>query len=187
MSVTLAQFNDPVPQKKIRVVEVFKNNVYGDIDKHTFKYTDASDIQSPRQENAIASDTGEALDAATVSELVEFRDAQLRRIVVSRLAPKNDFISDDDARLIDNKYRYVFEFPVEFNDNLLRPLAKYFRRFLAWGALYDWYAQMGLLQQANTYKTELDNIENEIRSIMVTPSIVKRPMQPFGPAQKLRW
>lgn len=186
MSVILAQFNDPVPPKKVRVVEVFKNNVYGDIDKHTFKFTDASDLQ-PRQENAISSDTGEALDSATVSELVEFRDAQLRRIIISRLAPKVDHLADDEPHLIEDRYRYVFEFPVEFNDNLLRPLAKYFRRFLAWGALYDWYSQLGLYQQANSYKDELDNIENEIRSIMVTPSIAKRPMQPFGPAQKFRW
>ena len=93
--------------------------------------------------------------------------------------------ADDDITLADNMYRYWFNLPVEFKDNSLRALAEYIHRFLVFGALYDWYLMLGSAQ-AGYYGAQLGELEDTIDSILRSPSIVKRPMQPFGPADKLR-
>lgn len=169
--------------KKIRKVEIYKNEVYKDIDLYTHKHVDAHEDMGLRSANAVSSDNSENVDGAVIARYVEFRDAQLRVKLQFALCDHWQDYADDDITLDDRKYRYWFELPQGFNDNILRPLAEYIHRFLVWGALYDWYSQFGM-PQAAVYDTSdlLDNIVNTLRG----PSIVKRPIQPFGPAYKFR-
>ena len=185
MSVFLLDINTETDEpKKERKVEIFKNEVYKDVDLLTYKHTEGNAIAIPEARNAIASDVTEDMDGAVIVRYVEFRDAQLRKKLQSVLAEYVRDYADDDLNLEDNMYRYNFLLPESFNDNTLRPLAEYIHRFLVWGALYDWYSQFGMAQAA-VYGQELDKIEEEIASILKGPSIAKRPMQPFGPARRL--
>lgn len=74
--------------------------------------------------------------------------------------------------------------PESMDDTVLRPLAEYIHRFLVFGALYDWYSQFGMAQAA-VYGSQLDEIEAGLDDILRGGSIVKRPLQPFGPAEKI--
>lgn len=184
MSVILATINDTAEERKIRKVEIFKNEVYKDVELITFKHVEGNAIADPESRNAVAADNSEEMDGSVIARYVEFRDARLRKLVSFALVDRPREYADDDLTLDDRKYRYWFSLPESFNDNLLGPLAEYFHRFLVWGALYDWYSQFGM-PQAAVYGRDLDELEDEIKNTLRTPSVAKRPMQPFGPAYKL--
>ena len=184
MSVILAINTQTEEQKKERVVEIFKNEVYKDVDLLTYKHTEGNAIQNLEAKNAIAADVSEDMDGAVIVRYVEFRDAKLRRKLQSVLKDMTQDYADDDLNLNDNMYRYHFLLNESFNDNLLEPLAEYIHRFLVWGALYDWYSQFGL-PQAGVYGSQLEELEEDINSILRSPSLAKRPLQPFGPAKKI--
>jgi len=184
MSVILAINTQTEEQKKERVVEIFKNEVYKDVDLLTYKHTEGNAIQNLEAKNAIAADVSEDMDGAVIVRYVEFRDAKLRRKLQSVLKDMTQDYADDDLNLNDHMYRYRFLLNESFNDNLLEPLAEYIHRFLVWGALYDWYSQFGL-PQAAVYGSQLDELEEDINSILRSPSLAKRPLQPFGPAKKI--
>ena len=182
--VILAIDTQTEEQKKERVVEIFKNEVYKDVDLLTYKHTEGNAIQNLEAKNAIAADVSEDMDGAVIVRYVEFRDAKLRRKLQSVLKDMTQDYADDDLNLNDNMYRYRFMLNESFNDNLLEPLAEYIHRFLVWGALYDWYSQFGL-PQAAVYGSQLEELEEDINSILRSPSLAKRPLQPFGPAKKI--
>ena len=174
--------SDQRAASKRRTVEIYKNEVYKDIDLYTHKHVDAREDMGLRTGNAVSSDASENVDGAVLARYVEFRDAQLRTKIQFALVAQNEYYADDDLNLEKDKFIYNLSVPDGFNDNTLRPLAEYIHRFLVFGALYDWYSQFGM-QQAAVYDTRdlLDNIIGALRG----PSIVKRPMQPFGPAEKI--
>ncbi len=174
--------SDQRAASKRRTVEIYKNEVYKDIDLYTHKHVDAHEDMGLRTGNAVSSDASENVDGAVLARYVEFRDAQLRTRIQFALAAECEDYADNDINLDSNKFIYHLVVPDGFNDNTLRPLAEYIHRFLVFGALYDWYSQFGM-QQAAVYDTRdlLDNIIGALRG----PSIVKRPMQPFGPAEKI--
>ncbi len=169
--------------KKPRLITIIKQEVYKDVELHTYKHTEAVPMEGKQQVNAVSADTTENLDGAIIARFVKFRDAQLRRKLTSVIADDEEHPGADDVLDLNEVFAYKLSLSEEFKDSLLRSLAEYMHRFLVWGALYDWYAQMGM-PQANVYKRELDEIEEEINNIVRTPSIAKRPLQPFGPAHR---
>ena len=174
--------SDMEKERKSRTIEIYKTEVYKDIDLYTHKHVDAREDMGLRSSNAVSSDNSEDVDGAVIARYVEFRDAQLRTAMQFALAESDDEYADDDITLESNKYTYHLRVPDGFKDSTLRPLAEYIHRFLVWGALYDWYSQFGMAQAA-VYdpRNLLDNIVGTLRG----PSTVKRPIQPFGPAHKL--
>lgn len=177
--------NDPpAPVKKERLVEIYKNNVFKDIELYTYKHVDGSGVQDVKVGNAVAADNSEDMDGAIIARNVEFRDAELRRKIRFALAEENTLAANDEITLESGVYRYRLFLPEEFRDNTLRSLAEYMHRFLVFGALYDWYAQFGM-RQADVYGAKLNEIEQTISDMLKEPTVVKRPLQPFGPAQKI--
>lgn len=177
--------NNTEPVKKSRLVEIYKNNVFKDIDLRTYKNAEANPDREVRANNAIASDVSEDMDGSVVARFVELRDAELRKRLQHSLAPTDTEYATDEITLEDNKYRYQFVVTESFKDNTLRSLAEHIHWYLVYGALYDWYGEMGMMQQAGFYQSKMDTFENSIDSLLRGPSIAKRPLQPFGPAQKL--
>lgn len=176
--------NDPVmPVKKARLVEIYKNNVYSDIERQTYKYAEVN-LPEVKVNNAVAADNAEDLDGSTIARYVEFRDAQLRVRLRFALAETTEGYADDEITLEENTYRYNFLLPEDFADNALRALAEYIHRFLVSGALFDWYNEKGMAV-ASVYEKQLDGLEEKISSILRGRSIAKRPLQPFGPAKKM--
>lgn len=180
----LANFDNRIPTPKERTITISCAAVLKDIDLLTHKYSEGSGLQDNRVRDAITSDSAESIDATVIARYVEFRDAHLRTIMQCAMPAKGTIEeASDDISNHSDIYRYVLTLPAAFNDNTLRPLAEYIHRYLVWGALYDWYAQFGSAQARN-YGFTLNDLEDRINSILRGPSIVKRPLQPFGPADK---
>lgn len=175
--------DDREEEKKPRKVVIIKQEVYLDVESHTYKYTEAAQLQSRKQENAISADTTETLDGYSISRHVKFYESRLRKKLQAYMAEGNRLEADDTLDL-DDRFVFWFNLPVEFKDSLLRSITEYIHRFLVWGALYDWYRELGLQAQAATYKSELDELEDDIKGFLMTPSTVKKPLQPFGPAER---
>lgn len=178
--------SDAEAARKYRVIEIYKNEVYKDIDLHTHKHVEGSGSEDLRARNAVSSDSTEDVDSAVIARYVEFRDAILRSHIRFALADKTREYAADPLTLDKNKYRYELIVPDDFNDNTMRPLAEFIHRFLVFGALYDWYAQFGDQRQAAICKGQMDGLEETIKSALRGGSIQKRPMQPFGPAYKFK-
>lgn len=169
---------------KTRKITIHKPKVYADIDVATFKYMDAGEGASPRRENAIASDSLESLDRSIVVSLVDYRDAMLRRSLQTCLADE-DVESADDIQDNEEYYFYMFRLPEGFRDSQLKPMAIFIHRYLVLGALHDWYLRIGSAQ-AQAYSSQLEEMECEIVSAFRSPSVAKRPLQPFGPAGRTK-
>lgn len=176
--------SDVEKANKLRVITINKNTVFKDIDLYTHKHVDAREELGPRSGNAISSDATEAVDATVLARYVEMRNSQLRMVLQFALEDVTAESADDEIKMQEPVYVYRFIVPDNFNDNTLRPIAEYIHRFLVFGALYDWYAQFGM-SQAAVYEKAVDGLEEKIISALRGPSIVKRPMQPFGPAEKI--
>lgn len=186
MSYVLQTINDPSVETKVRNVDIYKNLVYKDVELHTFKHVDASGSQDVTVRNAVSADPAESVDSAVVARLVAFREATLRKILQKYLADEPQAYADDGLSVADDRFRFWFNFPVTFKDALLQSLAEYMHRFLVFGALFDWYTQLGMVQQARAYETQLKGLEDDIKSMFGGASIVSRPLQPFGPAYKFK-
>ena len=184
MSIIMAEFNEPAEQYKLRDVAVSKEQVFKEIDLLTHKHVDGSDQQDNRIRNAVSSDFSEDVDGAVLARYVEFRDAKLRRKVAFALSDLYQEKATDKLTLDEGNYFYHFAVPQGFNDNTLRPLAEYIHRFLVYGALYDWYAQFGS-RQASFYEQQVEDLEDDIASMLRGSSLGKRWLQPFGPAEKM--
>jgi len=168
---------------KARRITISKSDLFADIDSLTFKFGDSSELVDGRRLNALVSDSGENLDSRLLEKHIEYRDAQLRRLLQSALS-ETESESADSA--VDGGTEFVYEFslPDSFRDSQLRPLALLMHRYLIWGALYDWYAAGLGVGQANVFASELSTIEQAINSTVRVPSRTKRPLQPFGPAKR---
>lgn len=176
----IAQYvSSPSVAKKPRLVTIVKQEVYKDVELHSYKFGEAQ-AQDPAVANTVSADTTERLDGATVARFVSFREAQLR-VMLQKYLDERERVKANDVLDLEGCFIYTLSLPESFNDATLNPLAQYMHRFLVWGALYDWYSQMGM-QQAAVYGNELRSIENAINDILRTPSRAKTPLQPFGPA-----
>lgn len=176
--------DDEKQDKKIRKVDIYKQAVYDDIDLLTHKNVDGSEEPDLRIRNAVSSDSSERVDGAVIARYVSYRDAKLRLRFRYALAKFGRDTANDVLTLDEGIYRYLFKVPVELEDIVLEPLAQYIHRYLVWGALYDWYVQFGRTQQASAYGSQLEALEEDMDELLRGPSIVKRPMQPFGPAER---
>lgn len=124
------------------------------------------------------------IDGLLAVRHLEFRDAKLRRKLVRFLNDNEIVTAADDQLQLDSTFVYDLLVPVEFKDAMVDPLKDHIHRYLLWGALFDWYGASLGSDQANWFRSELDELESTITSMLSLPSIAKRPLQPFGPATK---
>ena len=177
--------SDDAKETKDRKIEIIKGEVFKDINLYTHKHVDARTDMADRTGNAVSSDSSEDVDGAVLMRYVGFRDANLRNKIQFALNPGKNGYANDQITLEESKYVYDLVLDAEFNDQMLRPLAEYIHRYLVFGALFDWYSQFGM-PQASVYGSQLKELEDAIVSGLSGASIVKRPMQPFGPSYKYK-
>ena len=177
--------NHLVAPRKERTITIKLDNVYSEIDRWTYKYVEASSIESPKTRNAMSSDSTESLDKNLLARNVEMRDAALRGVIRFVLADTAEVASADDDLSTATSIVYNLLLPLSFKDALLKSLTTYIHRYLAWGALYDWYAAGMDSAHAKVFANELSDLEATITNLLHSDEIVKMPMQPFGPAIKI--
>ncbi len=172
-------------EKKYRKISILKSELLKSVDVLTYKFVDASADQTPQRANAISSDSAEALDAHILMDSLKTRDADLRTIMQTVLLAATAFEEDNIPDDENVAFVYRMSLPVEFNDAMLAPLAQYMSRYLTYGALYDWYGLSMGIGHAQLCEREAEKMEAKVTNIIRTPSITKRPLQPFGPAGKM--
>ena len=187
MSGPILIINPPEPTlpKKDKVITIYKQAVYDDVDANSYKYAEARPEMAPQQGNAVASDTAERLDGHIIARNVGFRDAQLRRLITFALKDDVPVNAANDAMTLSESFVYNLELFYDFKDAMVKPLTEYIHRYLVWGTLFDWYGASLGDQQYKFYENQLKDIENGIVDFIVGPQVCQRPLQPFGPAQKM--
>lgn len=173
--------NDEGDVRKERKVTLHKARMSTEIDAHTSKFVEAGDSQSVRRDNAVSSDSEETLDGSIIEQLMQYRDSKLR-IILEAFMQEETVLEVDDLIELEPVFKYHLSLPEEFNDANLRALAMLMHKYIVWGCLFDWYAQLGSAQ-ATTYGSQLQDIEDEIKSMLSPEGYAKRPLQPFGPAE----
>ena len=154
--------------RKARKIKLFKEPMLQEIDAHTSKYVEAAELNI-KQGNAISSDSEENLDGSIMSRLMGYRDAKLRKSLNPFLGEKT--VSEAD-NLTSNEpaYTYELKLPPDFNDARLQAITELMHRYIVWGSLSDWFAQMNL-KEANIYNT--DDISEQINSLLYYQQIPK--------------
>lgn len=178
----MLQIHDNITDSyKGRKITLHKEPMYQEIDGHTSKFVEAGD--SPvKQGNAVSSDTAEDLDGSLITRLMEYRDAKLRDFFVLQeecIHEVSNIITEVAT------YDYNLLLPEDFNDAQLKSLAMLMHKYIVWGTLFDWYTQLGLMNEAAAYGRQLEQVEEDIRSMINTAGYEKIPLQPFGPAYKI--
>ena len=181
--VVLADDTDEGQEKKCRRIVLHKAPMEQEIDAHTYKFTEAADMQSPKQANAVSSDTDETLDSSVISRMMEYRDSQLRLLIKGALREEQVYQVDNGQVLVPD-FIDNLELSERVNDAALKAVATLMHKYIVWGCLFDWYAQIGSAQ-ARVYGAQLEDIEAEIKSVVFPAGYAKKPMQPFGPAHKM--
>lgn len=169
---------------KHRKVIITLARVYEDIDAQTYKFAQVSATPSPVASDEMQSDHTESLDGHLLARNVEYRDAQIRSKLGFCLEDYPSAYATDELKGSD-KLVYHLSLDDSFKDVMLDVLATYIHRYLYIGALFDWYGTGMGNNIAGAYSRDLEKLENEITNCVRSKSVAKRPMQPFGPAQKL--
>lgn len=169
------------PQEdKRRIIKIRKEGIFKDIDTLTYKYAEASSVPSPQQRDVMSSDSTERPDGHLLARNVEFREAEVRRILRRFIEPEELTIIADDE-LQQNPYiEYHLIVSIKLKDELLKSVATYIHRYLVYGALYDWYAAGMGSNQSAVYAAELKQLEAQIGNILNCETIIIPPLNPWG-------
>lgn len=166
--------------EKRRIIKIRRKGIYDDIDSLTYKYAEAAGVESVQLRDAMSSDSTERPDGHLLARNVEYREAQIRKILRRYLEPQELLIIADDE-LQQNPYiEYHLIVPMNLKDELLKTVTTYIHRYLVWGALYDWYAAGMGSKQSAVYAAELEELEAEINNTMIPDTIIIPPLNPWG-------
>lgn len=182
-SYPIIEINTEDDARKDRRIVLHKAPMSNEIDAHTSKFVEAGDGQSVRRDNAISSDSDETLDGSILEQMMRYRDAELRKILEAFLQEEEVYVVDNLVHL-EPIFVYNLSLPEDFNDANLGSLATLMHKYIVWGCLFDWYAQLGSAQ-ARAYGSQLEDLEEEIKSMTSPAGYAKRPLQPFGPAERI--
>lgn len=171
--------------KKDWFITIFKSEVYDEIQSVTYKYGEAAlEKAAEKTVDALTSDMDEAVDDLIIRRAVEYYDARLRTRLRFAMQQESDTQADDMLQQ-DDVFAYNLSVDSSINDSIIQAVTVKIHNFLIWGGLYRWYLKHGFTAQAAAYKSELDEMEDDIVNTFKAPNKAKRPLQPFGPARKL--
>lgn len=167
-------------ENKERTIKIRKQGIYDDIDSLTYKYAEVSSVPSPQQRDAMSSDAKESLDGHLMARNVEFREAQVRKMLRRFIKAEEVTVIADDELQANDYIEYHLIVPVILKDELLKSVVTYIHRYLVYGALYDWYAAGMGSNQSAVYAAELAELEAEINNTMIPDTIIIPPLNPWG-------
>lgn len=173
---------EPSEVIKRRTITLRKSELVTDVNQLTYKYSNKA-VEDSVARGMVESDTQDNLDGTIIARFMKYRDAKLRRFLRHALAPEEKETASD-VMVIDEDFVYSLDVREGFSDSMLESMAELMHKYIIWGTLSDWYMHLNEGQMAANLLSQLDEVEDELVDIFRSPSIVKRPLQPFGPARK---
>lgn len=167
---------------KTRKIILHKDQVLYDVEGLAYKFADATALEG-KAKNTVAADHNDTLDGRLLARIMEARDAQLRKRVKFALISSDAQVScnkPDGA----NEYVYDLLLSDKFDDTLLGVVKTQMHEYIVRGSLLDWYKRLGI-QSVAVDAGEVSELEESIVSLLRTPSYMKAPLQPFGPAKPI--
>lgn len=169
-------------ETKILTIRLYRKEIFYDMDSRSYKRVDASmQDRDPRSKNAVQSDVTETLDGSIMKRLADSRDAELRKKMLWCLRG-DDVTEVDNIPVEDDQYVYRIEVPADFSSDRLKVLRTKMHDYIVRGGLLEWYYECGLSD--GSLSAEIDMLLSDINSLL-RKSSGKRPMQPFGPREKI--
>lgn len=169
---------------KTITISLKKKVIYDFVDASTYKRTDATlDQSSQRVQNAASSDQEDDNDSLLIKEYCDLRDARLRarlKFCIIDDSETENLVYDNTPTTEEDEYTYKLRVEDEFNVNDLKSVGKRMDSYIKRGAIFSWYLGAGL--EAVDSEKALEEVENDIVSILRGQAWGRRPMQPFGPA-----
>lgn len=161
-------------------ISLKKNEILYDIDALTYKKTEAS-LQDAdiKIRNAVSSDSTENLDGSIISRFADYRDSELREMLMFCLRP-NPVPYADNIQEQAPSYEYRLVVDRRFDGNRLRIAAQKMHQYIVMGATYDWYINLSVTPPFS--RMEIESTGEEIVGMLRGRSWRTRPMQPFGPS-----
>lgn len=166
------------PKMKIRKLVLHRDKIYYLVDAKTMKLSEASLNQADvKASAAVESDSEDNFDGSILADILHAREAHLRDEIQFCLKEKGNVYVTDDADE-DNTMEFVMQFPVEFNDAVLKSTLMLMKDYFVKSCLFDWYNHAGVRNTAIS-EQELQQLEDDIVSNLRGHSAVHRPLQPF--------
>lgn len=170
------------PRFKRRKITLHKNLLLHDIDVMSYKLAETS-LEGEARDN-VASDSEDGLDGAVIGQLLEAREASLRKRLSFCLLD-TEIIEIDNMTELEGTYVYDIKLPVSFKDIELRTAVKLMHDYLVNAVLLDWYSKIGT-NFGNSLVAEVARLESKVVDIFRKPGFVNHPSTVYYPSYKIR-
>ena len=176
------EFVNRQPRFKQRKITLHKDLLLHDIDVMSYKLAETS-LQGEARDN-VASDSEDSLDSAVISQLLEAREAELRKKLTFCLRETKIFEIDNVTEL-NGAFVYDLILPVSFKDIELRTAVRLMHDYLVKSVLVDWYTHIGT-SFGNALAAELVQLESKVVDIFRKPGFVKHARTIYYESHKIR-
>ena len=170
------------PRLKQRKITLHKNLLLHDIDVMSYKLAETS-LQGEVRDN-VASDSEDGLDGAVIGQLLEAREAALRKKLAFCLK-ETEIIEIDNVTELEGTFVYDLVLPESFKDIELRTAVKLMHDCLVKGVLMDWYVYIGT-NFGNALAAEVVQLESKVVDIFRKPGFVNHASAVYYESYKIR-
>lgn len=170
-----------------KIIRLVKKEIFYDIDALTYKRAESGTISGSIQNmNGISSDSSENLDGSILSRFADARDTEIRSLLLFCLKDRQESYADNVNDRESPVYEYWLTLPPDFEDSRLQIAATKMHQYIVYGSVLDWDLSMGIMPPANMTESSIDSLGAEIAGLLRGRSWRTRPMQPFGPAYRIK-
>lgn len=158
------------PRWKKRRIVLHKNQILHDIDVLSYKL---AEVAAGESGDKVASDSEDVLDGSVMAQLLETREASMRKKLTFCLMPV-EIIEVNNTPELEPDFKYNVKLPVSFDDNELRPAVRLMHEYLVKATLMDWYTHIGTSFGA-PLATEVQELESKVVDVFRKPGFVTHP------------
>ena len=170
------------PRLKQRKITLHKNLLLHDIDVMSYKLAETSLQGEARDHVASASEDGR--DGAVIGQLLEAREAALRKKLTFCLR-ETEIIEIDNVTELEGTFVYDLNLPASFKDIELHTAVKLMHDYLVKGVLMDWYTHIGT-NFGSTLAAEVVQLESKVVDIFRKPGFVNHASAVYYESHKIR-
>ena len=163
---------------KKRTIILHKDELLYDIEALAYKLAEGTALEG-KAKNTLAADHNETLDGRLLGRMIDVRHATLRKKLTFALSGEQKD-SACNAPSAESDIVFYLSVPDSLDDGLIDVVKTYMHEYIVRGVLLDWYKRLGL-QTAAVSEIDVQEMHDNVISILRGPSYMKAPLQPWGP------